>query len=64
MRIYEDEAKEHTIILRRIEATVNSYEQAIRTLAKLLKWVLGVLSVAAASVLAYWVMGALHIHLP
>jgi hypothetical protein len=64
MRTYEDEAKEHTVILKRIETTVNSYEQAIRTLAALLKWVLGIIAVAGASVLAYWVMGLLHLRLP
>jgi intergrase/recombinase len=63
MKTYEEQAKEHTDILRRIETTVNGYEKAIRALAKLLKYILGVISVSAASILAYWVMGLLHIHL-
>ena len=64
MRTYEDQAKEHTAILKRIEATVNSYENTLKTLAQLFKWVIGVIGIAGASVLAYWVMGLLHFHLP
>lgn len=64
MHIYEEAGKEHTIILKRVETTVNSYEQAIKTLARLFRYVLGVISIAAASVLAYWVLGLLHIHFP
>lgn len=64
MHTYEDQSKENTTILKRVESTVNGYENTLKTLAQLFKWVIGVIGVAAASVLAYWVLGLLHIHLP
>lgn len=64
MHTYEDQAKEQTAILKRVETTVNGYENTLKTLSNLFKWVIGVIGVAAASVLAYWVMGALHLRLP
>ena len=64
MHTYEDQAKEQTAILKRVESTVNGYENTLKTLSNLFKWVIGVIGVAAASVLAYWVLGALHLRLP
>ena len=61
MHTYEDQTKEHTSILKRIEETVNGYENAIKTVASLLKWVLGTISIAAACLLAYWILILLHI---
>ena len=64
MHTYEDQAKEQTAILKRVETTVNGYENTLKALSNLFKWVIGVIGVAAASVLAYWVLGALHLRLP
>lgn len=61
MKTYEEQFKENTIILKSVEKTVNGYKDTLKTLANLFKWVIGVIGVAAASVLAYWVMGLLHI---
>lgn len=62
MQSHEDEEKENTKILKRIEVTINGYEKAIKTVASLLKYLLGIIALAFASVLAYWAMGMLHIH--
>lgn len=61
MGTYEDQTKEHTVILKRIETTVNGYERGIGILTTLSKYVLGTLSIAIACFLAYWVMILLHI---
>ncbi len=62
MKTYEEQFKMNTTILERVEETVNGYQKTLKTLATLFKWVIGVIGIATASVLAYWVMGALHIH--
>ena len=61
MKTYEEQAKINTAILLRVETTVNGYETVITSLVRLLKYLLGILALAAASVLAYWVTGLLHI---
>lgn len=62
MKTHEDQEKENYIILRRVEDTVNGYNKVINSLATLLRYLLGVIALGAGSVLAYWVMGLLHIH--
>jgi hypothetical protein len=63
MHTYEEQEKEQTIILKSVEKTVNGYQATIKRLSTLFKWVIGVIGVAAASVLASYILGLLH-HLP